>query len=908
MAFSFKKFWKGINIVPKSSSDNASQGDVEVLSTDTKAHYHNGTTNSPIVTETHASQGANRLQSKDLDAGSTAVVDPSIVSKKLTFDVSGASSSTSVIIKSSQTANRTVTLPDATDTLTGRATADTLTNKTIDATNNTISHIADANISPSANISRGKIATGAINRIVVNDGSGALTDNAALSTSRAVVSDASGFLTTSSTTTTQIGYLAGAGSNIHGDSDAATLSNKTFGDSPTFTQIATPASPSSGFNKIYPKSDGFFYSLDSSGAERKIGSGAGAINYIAANPDAESGTTGWATYADAAGTSPVDGTGGSPSHITLTSSGTSPLRGTKSFLMSNSGSTSAQGEGVSFDFTIDAADQATVLAVNFDYTIASGTFVAGSQGSSITASDVTLWVYDKTNSTVIQLAPYVLTGNGSGDYHFKSIFQTASNSTSYRLILHVGSTNTSAWGLKFDNVFVGPQAVAYGAPITDWQTYTPTWNGAITNPVLGSGSLLGFWRRVGDSMQIKIYLDTGTTSTYGSGNWYFSIPSGYSIDSTKGSNPNTSDVFGTWTAVNSSTNRFAGQVSEFNSTNIIALATPDTGSPNSVNPTVPFTWAASTAGQSLAIFAQFPVTGWSSSVLMSNDTDTRVVAMKAHATTPTGSLAAAFNGVVYGTTDSDTHGGYNASTGIYTVPVSGYYDVVGGILVGGTVAAGNRLIAKIYVNGASSNNSFIHRSAGTQGPNHAVVSAKSLKLNVGDTLQVFSFCEYTSPAYSGDQDANFFTVNRVSGPAAIAATETVAVAYNTSSQNITNNTPTALTCTSKEYDTHGAYSTSTGVFTCPVSGKYRISAACIWAANSAGQRSLSIYKNGFNFAVGDVRYPLGSSVAVQNTMSRSVQCLAGDTLAVYVNQTSGGALALDGVAADDWICIERIGN
>ena len=43
----------------------------------------------------------------------------------------------------------------------------------------------------------------------------------------------------------------------------------------------------------------------------EVGSGAGGINYIL-NPDAEAGTTGWATYADTAAATPVDGTGGSP--------------------------------------------------------------------------------------------------------------------------------------------------------------------------------------------------------------------------------------------------------------------------------------------------------------------------------------------------------------------------------------------------------------------------------------------------------------------------------------------------------------------------------------------------------------------------------------------------------------------
>lgn len=53
----------------------------------------------------------------------------------------GASFDTT-IDKATPTAARTVTLPDATDTLVGKATTDTLTNKTIDADNNTLSNIA----------------------------------------------------------------------------------------------------------------------------------------------------------------------------------------------------------------------------------------------------------------------------------------------------------------------------------------------------------------------------------------------------------------------------------------------------------------------------------------------------------------------------------------------------------------------------------------------------------------------------------------------------------------------------------------------------------------------------------------------------------------------------------------------
>src|SRR4051812_38923063 len=85
-------------------------------------------------------------------------------------------------------------------------------------------------------------------------------------------------------------------------------------------------------------------------------------NYIA-NGGFERGLAGVKLYKDAAGVTPVDGTGGTTTHLTVSASSSSPLRDKRSLLISNSGSTSAQGEGVSYDFTIDAADQASVMNV-----------------------------------------------------------------------------------------------------------------------------------------------------------------------------------------------------------------------------------------------------------------------------------------------------------------------------------------------------------------------------------------------------------------------------------------------------------------------------------------------------------------------------------------------------------------
>lgn len=86
------------------------------------------------------------------------VRDEGDTSKQLEFSLGGATTGFKVTLVSSHTTDRTITFPDADDTLVGKATTDTLTNKSIDGDNNTVTNLDNAAIKASADIDPAKIA------------------------------------------------------------------------------------------------------------------------------------------------------------------------------------------------------------------------------------------------------------------------------------------------------------------------------------------------------------------------------------------------------------------------------------------------------------------------------------------------------------------------------------------------------------------------------------------------------------------------------------------------------------------------------------------------------------------------------------------------------------------------------
>jgi hypothetical protein len=238
------------------------------------------------------------------------------------------------------------------------------------------------------------------------------------------------------------------------------------------------------------------------------------------NPYPWQEVNGWGTYADGAA-DPVDGTGGSSGlSFTRVTTGT-PIRGVADFVWAPGGSgAAATGDGAYYPFTIDPADKGRMLEISFDYLI---------ENTGYTDGKCSVWVYDITNSRLIQPVGYQVL-NSTGVSKHRAVFQTSSDSVSYRLILHANST-TSTFSIRMNNFYIGRPAVSQGVPITDWQSYTCniSYDGTDATNIT---SETAYWRRAGDSMHVRVkVIFNGAANA--NGLFRIPLPSGYSMDSSK---------------------------------------------------------------------------------------------------------------------------------------------------------------------------------------------------------------------------------------------------------------------------------------------------------------------------------------------------------------------------------------
>lgn len=122
-----------------------------------------------------------------------------------------------------------------------------------------------------------------------------------------------------------------------------------------------------------------------------------------------------------------------------------------------------------------------------------------------------------------------------------------------------------------------------------WTAYTPTWTATTTNPSLGNGILEAKYALVGGLCTVRGNLAPGSTTTYGSGEWRFSLPF---TAATLGH----ADFHwcGSATAIDRLAAWFPGQCRVASGTAYVMCISPTTasgGTGGEWNATRPFTWA-----------------------------------------------------------------------------------------------------------------------------------------------------------------------------------------------------------------------------------------------------------------------------------------------------------------------------
>ncbi len=663
-----------------------------------------------------------------------------------------------------------------------------------------------------------------------------------------------------------------------------------------------------------PPLQGQALTWDSVGSKWKPGAGGGGgsgKNYVESNDFENNSTTGWSlgttgtlTNGMPTGT-PTFGSGAS-GDLSIAATATDPLAGSYSLEFDSSAATTA-GNMLSTDvLTIDREDMAKVLTWKFYYEASVNPANADWSGTSTNSLAVAVW--DVTNSVWLSNTGNFSLTQSSGVGIASGSFQTNSDTAQIRFVVYNANATSGAITVLFDDFSVGPQTTNIGTPMAYMGplTTTGTW-------VSGTTTYAGNYWREGEFLvgSVKITQTGAPTSA----SLDINLPSGLSMDTTKLQSTSNGSIIPAsgGTIIDSGTANFdavAVYVSSATSFRVsVLVASGSFTTQSSVTQAVPMTWAN---GDSLTLYYRVPIVGWSSNVQMSNDTDTRVVSFIALGQSPSGIINASFNVAKFTSINKDTHGAYNSSTGFYTVPVSGFYSFSAQLDVSATFAVAQYVGMRVGNSTTGQYQYNYHRSPVAVTNSYPFSLSGTVYANAGDIIQMDVVSNATTPTYSTALSGTALSIERLSGPSVIAATETVNCRYiNTAGTSISNSGDIALTFPTKTYDSHNAFSSDT--FTVPVSGKYLVNCTSFFASStyaSGNRLYMYVAKNGTSYSLGaqqNVQAAITTNFGA--SVSATVDCLAGDTLKVFVgNNRTAGATSLGTGAHQNYIDITRTGN
>ena len=663
-------------------------------------------------------------------------------------------------------------------------------------------------------------------------------------------------------------------------------------------EITTPTNPIAGFEKMYPKADGTWYTLDSNGVEIPLKMETTFKNAIT-NPDAARNITGWATYKDGTSVFPFDGTGGTAT-LTWARNTTTPIGGNiADFILSHSGV--RVGEGVSTD--LRPLIPAVMYQIKFDYKLLSGTYVptfgtAYSQG---------IFIYDIPNNVLIPVSQEELADPSTLTGMFRGTFQTNSNSSAYRLCIHTKTSTIETFVMQFTNFEVSRPNYVSGAIVTDWSSnWTPT--GAWTN----NTTYTGRWRRVGGNVEIQ-YAIALTGAPNSAGLTLDMPPMIPAVDTAKlASASSVNPLYGVGSALDFGVTQYgvfarytaAGKIDVVH--NAIAFGT--------VNQASPFTFGN---GDSVQVQISLPILGWGVSGQMGDGYEGRLLTGAMYKAAAQSIPNGVDTTILFDTVITDAAGSFNTSTGKWKCKSTGTFIFTPTVdfLSNGTG------IREMYLN--TPLGQFALDLQVASGVSISIMSGVSVPLNlkVDDEVYVSVYQSSGGPldACSYGKMRCSFGYEKLGAVIGAIGNPTVAAIYTTNAAQSISNAGTNATILygTKEEDTHNAYNPATGIFTAPVPGFYEFcpalefTRASVSIANN-GEYQLKLAKNGSVMCILDYRNYGGLGAGDQFGLAlngkRMIYLKAQETAQIMASTTNSGGNAV--MIADhnfNYLSIRKVG-
>ena len=468
----------------------------------------------------------------------------------------------------------------------------------------------------------------------------------------------------------------------------------------------------------------------------------------------------------------------SSANITVVRNTTTPLAPTADLLITVS-NTAATTDYVQYGpIAISNGDQKGVVRQLLGDYITGGGFVDG-----------TLGVYLWDGSNYIYPADPTISATSITN-SLSKFFQFPYAVTPLYLRFKVNAVPAVAATMNVAGVYLGKRPIVKGVVETDWAPYTPSIVG------FGTPTNIDFvWKRSGSDLLIKGKFTSGTSTAVEAN---IALPLGKTIVTTA---VNTLGLYGTF----SSRPNYSGVVTGTGGDTYFKMGALSTAlSDGTLQASLGNSITIS--GDKVSLIARFPIVGWSSNMILSEDTGNRRIAFYGKGNAGQ-TLTADVTNCPFIMVE-DTSGSWSGS--VFTSPETGDYEYSGGIYSGST----NCYIGT-YKNGVA----YEYSNLATTSEAAHLFNGR-IRLLKGETL---SFRPNAGMTLVNVVTAHYLSIAKLATPQTIAASENVNASY-WCSANFNASASIPVNFDSKDYDSHNAVTVSptNWRFTAPRSGLYSI--------------------------------------------------------------------------------------